>query len=403
MPFEDDADDEWLPPDRLLPPEDRLWRHPSEINASARGEVSAPAGGNRVMARAGRMAIVGAVLAGAAAAFGIMWVARSADKVTEEATPTSVTMGTARPTPTPVAVTGDAGLLTDVAAASFAPSVARVEALHDGTWTTSSALWVDGDGTLVSPAARVASADEVMVVGTDGTRQQATVAGTDDATGLAALTVDHTAGTAVEAAVGHPKTGQRAAAIGCGSRDRSDHQGAVTVAAVVVRSIDQRAMVHGTLLHGVIHLDRELPADVDGGGLIDPSGRLLGLIVGNADDQHVGTVVPASTAIDTARALRSDGRIERSWLGVQAVDIDPARAAMLHITGGARLTEVTPASPAAAAGLHADDVVVAVGDLPVDDASDLVLALRNHPPGSLASIAVRRGPDHMDMIVTLGG
>ena len=410
MPFEDDADDEWPPPDRLLPPEDRLWRHPSEIGASAGDDGAAPPTGNRTPARAGRLALAGTILVGATAVFGVMWLAvlgisgvNDSVDVTDQAMPETTRVSSARPTPTPVAVTGAGGVASDAMAASYAPSVARVEARHDDTWTTSSALWIDDDGTLVSSAARVTTADELMVMGTDGTRQPATVAGIDEATGLAALTVDHTSGIAVEAAVDDPWAGQRAAAIGCGSRDRPDPRDAVTVAAVVVRSMDERAMVHGTLLHGVIHLDRKLPADVDGGALVSPSGHLLGLIAGNSDDQGVGAVIPASTAIDTARALRDDGHVDRSWLGVQAVDVDPARATMLHLTGGARLTEVTPDSPAATAGLQADDVVVAVGDELVLDASDLVLALRAHPPKSQTSITVRRGPEQLDVTVTLGG
>ena len=402
VPFEDDSDDEWPPPDRLLPPEDRLWRHPSEVHASKAGDDPAPPASHRSATKVSRLTLVGVLLAGATAAFGIMWVARPA-KVTDESTPSTVAMGRVGPSATPVAVTGDGGLLSRDLATTFAPSVARVEALHDGTWTTSSALWIDDAGTLVTPAARVATADEVMVVGRDGTRQPATVAGTDEATALAALVVGHTSGTPVAAATRRPVTGERVAAIGCGVRDRPDRLDAVTMAAVLVRSTDQRAVVHGTLLHDVIHVDRALPSDVDGGGLVDPSGRLLGLILGNADDQHLGTVIPAATAIETARTLRIDGRIERAWLGVQAVDVDPAWATMLDITGGARLTEVTHDSPAAHAGLRTDDVVVAVGHQPIDDASDLVLALRGHAPGSRASITVRRGSDHLDMTVVLGG
>lgn len=344
--------------------------------------------------------LAGVVLVGAAAAFGIMWMARPTN-VADDATPPATT--DARATPTMVAVTGGGPLPAGELAKVFGPSVARVETLRDGTWTTSSALWVDDKGTLVAPTARVDGAETVMVVGTDGTRQPATMAGTDDATALSAITVGHTAGTPVQAAVQQPETGQQVSAIGCGLRDRAEQQSAVTMTPVVVRSTDERAMVGGTLLHGVIYLDRALPGDVDGGGLVDPSGHLLGLVVGNADDHHLGTVVPAATAIETALALRDDGRIQRAWLGVQVVDLDSARATMLDIDGGARLTEIEVDSPADAAGLQADDVVVAVGDHPVADASDMVMALRPHAPGDHASISVRRGAELLEVAVTLGG
>lgn len=342
------------------------------------------------------------MLAGVAATVGVMWVGRSST-APEEVTPPVTTVGTSRTNPTPVAVIGDGGRPIDDLATTFAPSVARVEALHNDTWTTSSALWIDHDGTLVAPAARVTTADALTVIGNDGTRQPATVAGTDEATALAAITVDHTAGIPVEPTAHRSVPGQQAAAIGCGRRNRLDHHDAVTAASVVIRSTDQRAVVHGTLLHDVMHLDRELPRDVDGGGLVDPSGHLIGLIMGNADDHRLGTVIPAATAIDTARALRANGRIERPWLGVRAVDVDPARATMLHVTGGARLTDVTLKSPAATAGLQIGDVVVAVGDQPVADASDLVIVLRAHKPGTHTSVTVRRGTERLALAVTLGG
>ena len=86
-----------------------------------------------------------------------------------------------------------------------------------------------------------------------------------------------------------------------------------------------------------------------------------------------------------------------------AVDLDTNRSTLLGVNGGARLTEVTADSPAEAAGLSPGDVVVAVGGDPVRDASDLVVALRSHEPGTRVTITVRRGADQEILVATLGG
>jgi PDZ domain-containing protein len=61
---------------------------------------------------------------------------------------------------------------------------------------------------------------------------------------------------------------------------------------------------------------------------------------------------------------------------------------------GAQLYEVTPGSPAAAAGLHCNDVVVAVNGAPIRTSTDLGNAIRAGAPGEAVRITVQRtGPD----------
>jgi PDZ domain-containing protein len=61
---------------------------------------------------------------------------------------------------------------------------------------------------------------------------------------------------------------------------------------------------------------------------------------------------------------------------------------------GAQLYEIAPGSPAASAGLHCNDVVVAVNDRPIRTSTDLTNTIRAGAPGETVRITVQRiGPD----------
>jgi PDZ domain-containing protein len=57
---------------------------------------------------------------------------------------------------------------------------------------------------------------------------------------------------------------------------------------------------------------------------------------------------------------------------------------------GAQLYEVAPGSPAAAAGLRCNDVVIAVNAKPIRTSSELVAAIRGSAPGDALRLTVRR-------------
>jgi PDZ domain-containing protein len=57
---------------------------------------------------------------------------------------------------------------------------------------------------------------------------------------------------------------------------------------------------------------------------------------------------------------------------------------------GAQLYEVAPGSPAAAAGLHCNDIVIAVNNQPIRTDNDLSTAIRSGSPGQSVHVTVRR-------------
>ena len=112
---------------------------------------------------------------------------------------------------------------------------------------------------------------------------------------------------------------------------------------------------------------------------------------------------PPTTRSSAARSLRDDGTVHRAWLGVRAVDLSPAEAKLLDVSGGATLSEVTEGSPAAKAELAVGDVITELDGQEISGASDLVVALRSWTPGDEVAVTWRRGTDEGQVTVTLGG
>lgn len=105
----------------------------------------------------------------------------------------------------------------------------------------------------------------------------------------------------------------------------------------------------------------------------------------------VGVVSVAARAV-TARDLPPSNTPAAGYLGIELPE-----AAEL----GARVSRVIPNSPAAKAGLKADDVFLAFAGQTVHDADGLLDALRRHKPGDLVVIQVRRGNEEVKLQVTL--
>ena len=81
----------------------------------------------------------------------------------------------------------------------------------------------------------------------------------------------------------------------------------------------------------------------------------------------------------------------RLWLGVQGENAEK----------GAKLTAITPESPAAKAGLKANDIVATADGQPVKDYAALTNLLRSHKEGDRLALQVLRDGKTVDMAVTL--
>lgn len=353
-----------------LPPEDRLWRHPSELSAldPAATEPSRP----------GRPAalVLGAGVAGALLATAGMFAAGAFDvRVVERVAAPAEDVR--------------AGVPAAVEAASR--SVAAVTVQRADGQAVGSAVAVRGDGHLVTDAALVDGARTVRVVVHGGSGHDADVVGLDPLTGVAVLRVD-AAGLA-PARLGTSsslRSGAEAVVVGARGGDGWRASVQTTSVSAVAPRIEG---ADGTARYGMIVVDAPFRPGSAGAALVAADGTVVGVAAGMAGPGAGGVATPIELVLHVADQLISRGEARHVWLGLHGSDA-PA--------GGAVVDDVVAGGPADRAGLVAGDVVRAVDGEPVRSMASLIVALRLHLPGDVVVLAVERGGERRDVRVDLG-
>jgi serine protease DegQ len=175
-----------------------------------------------------------------------------------------------------------------------------------------------------------------------------------------------------------------------------------TFVALVVRAPDPRRPTFNRGILSALHRMKDAAVQTDaemnfgnaGGALVTLKGELVGVAChirpGTPWGQSSGVGFACKTEeIDRLLdRLKKGERIEAEktpFLGIQPGEGHPDIA-------GTEVAEVVPGSPAAAAGLKAGDVIVAIDDAPVTDLQSLKAILDRKAIGDTVTVKVRR-PD----------
>jgi serine protease Do len=113
----------------------------------------------------------------------------------------------------------------------------------------------------------------------------------------------------------------------------------------------------GTIVRWIGH-DAAIYPGNSGGPLVNMAGEIVGI---NEISFGLGGAIPSDLARTVVQALIRDGRVKRSWTGLEV----QARIGSTE-TAGALVAWVADRSPAAAAGLAAGDILIKVNDTKVD-------------------------------------
>lgn len=158
-----------------------------------------------------------------------------------------------------------------------------------------------------------------------------------------------------------------------------------------------------TLIGDFIQTDAAINLGNSGGALINTRGELVGINIATLEPalaleqilpEGIGFAIPVNLARGVMQQLKARGRVIRGWLGVDAVDLDPARAKALKLesANGIELRYVYEDSPAAAAGLQAQDVLTEINGQPIlvrQSAVNIVAALQ--PGSTIELVGIRAG------------
>src|SRR5213078_3794691 len=129
----------------------------------------------------------------------------------------------------------------------------------------------------------------------------------------------------------------------------------------------------GRIVDNVIQTDAALNPGNSGGALADGRGRVVGINTAVAG-VGLGLAVPINAATrKIVGALMSEGRFRRAYLGIAGGErpLPPRLARRLGRPRGIEVVEVVEGSPAARAGLRAEDLIVSVDGEPVQKVEHL--------------------------------
>ena len=389
-----DPDDE---PGRVRyppPPDDRLWRHPSEIGTTVVPEPARPS----------------------------MWVVAAVSAVSAGLLATGlvvVAIGMLEPDPAfrpverhMVPRTGaivETGGVVDVVAGAL-PAVVRVQLDSAAGSTAGSGAGDTGgtgvifrsDGHVVTNAHVVGGASAVRVILDGGKEVRARVLGTDPDTDTSVLKIDADGPlpTVTLGSASDLRVGQRAIAIGY-SHGAGEPSATVGIVSGLHRSVKTKA---GGVLIDMVQTDRPVAASSSGGALLDADGSVVGITNSHpsAGDGGFGFATPIDAVMSVADELIDNGRVVGVWLGIEGTDADSVALSQADVSGGAMVGQVTTGSPAERAGIHSHDVIVELDGVPIGSMDELVVAVRHRQPGEDVVVDVMRGDERRSIQVTLG-
>jgi serine protease Do/serine protease DegQ len=248
----------------------------------------------------------------------------------------------------------------------------------------------------------VAGADEIQISLIDGAVLDAEIVGSDAATDIALIKVE--ADGLVEMPIGDSeavRVGDFVLAIG--NPFGLGH----TVTSGIVSALG-RTGISANGYEDFIQTDASINPGNSGGALVNMNGELVGvnsaIISRTGGNVGIGFAVPTEIAESIMRQILDFGEVRRGLLGVtiSPVDSEVAEALNASVDRGALVTEVVPGSAADKSGLRVDDIIIAVDEKSIADASELRNAIGLRGSGEDVEITYIRDGDTEVTTAVLG-
>src|SRR5215831_17148146 len=267
---------------------------------------------------------------------------------------------------------------------------------------------VDRSGIVLTNNHVVAGADEVIVRLPDNRHFAARVLGSDPPTDVAVVRIDKPPGDLQTVNLGDSdrvRVGDYVLAIG----NPLGLGQTVTMGIVSAKNrvIGEKLGDMDPRYEDFIQTDAAINQGNSGGPLFNFRGEVIGInaaIINPGVAMNVGFAIPINLARQIADQIRRSGKVARGYLGVGGEDFTVERAEEMHVPyiPGALINVVGRGTPAEAAGLRPNDVIVEFGGRAIESYRRLTGTVALLRPGEKVKVAVLRQGRRADVVVTLG-
>ncbi len=161
-------------------------------------------------------------------------------------------------------------------------------------------------------------------------------------------------------------------------------------------------------LANLLQFDAAVNPGNSGCPLANANGEVIGMCVSRinaVEGDGISYAISANKVKRVTTALIAQGYFDYPWIGVGITDLTPqiVQDRDLETANGVLVMEVFSDSPAAAAGIEVDDIIVSIDGAPARDGDDLTSYLGEFTsPGDIAVIGIIRGTTEMELSVDVG-
>ena len=250
---------------------------------------------------------------------------------------------------------------TSTRAGALQPSGTEPFRLPDTSRGSGSGFIVSPDGYIVTNHHVVENTDGVEVILADERKFPAAIVGLDPQTDLALLKIETGGLPAVKFGDSNQlEVGDWVLAIG--NPLGLDH----TVTAGIISAKGRNIFNDENLAYGeFLQTDAAINPGNSGGPLFNLKGEVIGVNSAiSRRGQGIGFAVPSNLVVQVVQQLREHGRVNRGWLGIVILEVNPELVSRLRLPAGTKgvlVDDLLPDSPARGGGLRKGDVLTSFG------------------------------------------
>ena len=284
---------------------------------------------------------------------------------------------------------------------SVSPAVVSIAGRgQEARFGSGSGFIITSDGFAVTNSHVVAGRTRLIAETNEGDLVDANVVGDDPATDIALLKL-------VSCELPHVKIGDSSLlrvgqlVIAMGSPLGLQSTVSTGVVSATGRSMRSQS---GRMIESIIQHSAPINPGNSGGPLVDTRGHVTGVntaVIAMA--QGIGFAVPSNTAQWVTTEILAHGRVRRREMGIVVGSVSLSRNAVrdfdLLSNQAVVVSDVIAGSLAAQAGLHVEDLVVAMNDRLVESVDDLHRLLTRLPIENPIELTVLRGGQRLTVVL----